>query len=169
MAVALGGRLMPVKRDPLDALFSDLVRERANWTALLASKSELDEDTGCIVWQGYLSQGYGRLGMGGTAVLAHRLSWALYHLESPGGRLVCHHCDRPACINPEHLFVGTVIDNNRDRHRKGRSVMPGCIGSRHGMSRLTENDVRRIKDMRRDGMTAEAIASHFPVSHWAIH
>lgn len=78
----------------------------------------------CWCFKGYRNrQGYGRIGVGpprGTTVLAHR---ALYILEVgpiPAGLLVCHSCDNPPCCNPDHLFPGTVKDNQEDMSRKGR-------------------------------------------------
>lgn len=66
-------------------------------------------------------KGYGRLQLGGNVVeLAHRYSWALHVGPIPEGMLVCHHCDNPVCVRPEHLFVGTAKDNTADMIAKGR-------------------------------------------------
>ena len=80
--------------------------------------------TGCWEWAGARDKdGYGQTppldGRSG-AVRAHRLAWTLTNGPIPKGLLVCHHCDNPACINPDHLWLGTSTDNNRDRERKGR-------------------------------------------------
>jgi hypothetical protein len=101
----------------------------------------------------------------------HRLSWNLYFGEIPAGMQVCHHCDTPRCVRPEHLFLGTATDNMRDCIAKGRKRPTDNRGSRHGMSKLTEQDVLRIRAMyipHIRGLRA-AIAQRFGVSVSAIN
>jgi len=81
-------------------------------------------DTGCIEWQGPRSNGYGRMSIHGKTIATHRLAYAIRHGEVPAGLWVCHHCDNPPCMNPEHLFAGTRQDNVDDRERKGRNIPP---------------------------------------------
>lgn len=77
----------------------------------------------CSLWAGALGpNGYGRIGFRGKVVNAHRVSWVLYRGEIPRGLCVLHRCDVRACVNPDHLFLGTVNDNNLDRELKGRGV-----------------------------------------------
>lgn len=89
------------------------------------AKSEQQGD--CIVFIGAKSQnGYGRIGVGNRAdgtrgnASAHRVVWEHHNGPIPEGMFVCHTCDNPPCVNIDHLWLGTVTDNNRDKAAKGR-------------------------------------------------
>lgn len=92
------------------------------------------EGDACWEWTGFRTpDGYGRIASGGkfgtapgagTMYNAHRVSWQLHNGEIPDGLVVCHKCDNPACVRPDHLFVGTQKDNMQDCARKGRIVTP---------------------------------------------
>lgn len=94
-------------------------------------------ESGCLEFQGYVSKfGYGFLKLRGRLERAHRVAWMLTHGPIPDGLCVCHRCDNPRCIEPTHLFLGTVAENNRDRHAKGRTrgwtfpgpgILPGMV------------------------------------------
>lgn len=77
---------------------------------------------------------------------AHRVSWILKFGQIPKSKLVCHHCDNPSCVNPDHLFVGTSLDNNQDMVKKGRGKYPGPInpasGDRNGLRLHPERAAR---------------------------
>jgi len=76
-------------------------------------------DTPCWLWTQRLDRwGYGKFKLNGKEVGAHRYSLLLAGID-PAGFFACHHCDTPACVRPDHLFRGTVLDNNRDRKAKG--------------------------------------------------
>lgn len=73
----------------------------------------------------------------------HRVAWTLTFGAIPRGMCVLHRCDNPPCCNPNHLFLGTVLDNNRDRHRKDRSRGPQ--GEQNAAAKLTPADVLAIR------------------------
>lgn len=84
-------------------------------------------DNGCIVWTGCIQSrngrtagGYGQCQYG----LTHRVAWMLRFGAIPRGLCVCHKCDNPPCVNPDHLRLGTIADNQREMRLKGRAVNP---------------------------------------------
>jgi HNH endonuclease len=91
--------------------------------------------------------------------LAHRYAWECFNGLIPARLFVCHHCDVPACVNPEHLFLGTHQDNMRDAANKGRHRNPVMSGSKHPASKLTEEDVLEIR--RRTDMPTIALIKAF--------
>jgi HNH endonuclease len=77
--------------------------------------------SGCWHWTGATdAKGYGSLLIDRQGVRAHRLAYMLFVGDIPDGHLVCHHCDEPSCVNPDHLFTGTNTDNMRDMVLKDR-------------------------------------------------
>lgn len=105
---------------------------------------------GCLEWQRALnSGGYGQLysGANDRPVLAHRVAWEQANGPIPKGMFVCHKCDNPKCCDPEHLFLGTLADNNRDAWRKGRMTVPSCQRHEgHWNAKLTKEQVACIRE-----------------------
>lgn len=101
----------------------------------------------CWIWQGAKSPaGYGRFMFGGSTLQAHRLAFELKGGLIPDGQLVCHKCDNPPCVRPDHLFVGDHFANARDMAAKGRSArFNGKIGQDHHMARLTSEQVAWVR------------------------
>lgn len=82
-----------------------------------------DKKTGCWLWTGSITTcGYGQINIKYKRYLAHRLSWNVHNGAIPKGFFVCHKCDNPPCVNPDHLFIGTHRDNMQDMLKKGRHV-----------------------------------------------
>lgn len=120
--------------------------------------------SGCWEWTGYVTPepdgGYGQFGISsGNMVRAHRVAWIIERGPLGKGQCVCHRCDNRRCVNPDHLFIGTQADNTKDRCVKGRSA----AGSRHGKTKLHEDDVVMIRSMRRAGATRRELADAFGV------
>lgn len=122
--------------------------------------------SGCLIWMGSRDRdtGYGLTVPGPRkCIRAHRRAYQLATGINPGLLLVCHSCDNPACVNPDHLFLGTNKDNAQDRERKGRRR--NLYGEQHGKAKLTDAGVREIRTSA-EGPTA--LARRFGVSKSAV-
>lgn len=102
--------------------------------------------TNCWEWAGHCSyKGYGIVSFKGKQTTAQRVSWQIWNGDIPRGLLVCHHCDNPPCVNPDHLWIGTPKQNTHDAMNKGRlSRLPRAWGESHGQHKLTEFQATEI-------------------------
>jgi hypothetical protein len=125
----------------------------------------------CINWPFDPKARYPRL-PDGDRKYVHRFVFELCFGPIPKGMNVCHVCDNPRCVNPDHLFVGTQSDNLKDCVAKGRWKSPMPVhknrGMHNGNAKLTEQDIPKIKLERSEGKLLREIANDFGVSRTVI-
>ena len=127
--------------------------------------------SGCWLWNGaYTGNGYPAFaptkhGYDG----AHRWSYRLHKGEIPEGLVVCHTCDNPACVNPEHLFLGTHKDNQQDCSRKGRLGGRVRHGENNAMAKLTNEQVTAIRKLQPRGSQILSVAKEHKVCKATIY
>lgn len=118
--------------------------------------------TGCWEWSGSKNQdGYGRVRWNSRLESAHRVSYELYKGTYEKTKHICHTCDNPSCINPDHLWLGDYKSNNLDKKTKGRAIGNSMPGIEHPKHKLTEEEVVEI--FHADG-TQSSLATRFNVS-----
>lgn len=118
----------------------------------------------CWNWTAAKSGGYGRIGDGKNSLIATRVSWEIHYGKITEGLHVCHKCDNPACVNPNHLFLGTHSQNMVDMAKKGRRAKKGR-GVKNGLSKLTPSGVIRIRQRYADeNITYAELAREYGVT-----
>lgn len=152
-------RLKPAGKPPF------VPPEKRFWE-FVPSPENRSED-GCWEWTGLLNNmGYGLISVKGKSTAASRFMWYLQSGEMPPSHLfVCHRCDNPKCVNPKHLFLGTIYDNNADMVSKGRQ---GRGSKKIKSSKLTESKVKEIRDLAASGISSKELALRFGVQYGAI-
>jgi hypothetical protein len=125
--------------------------------------ARVDKTGECWIWTGMTNQrptsptghnpSYGRFKLNGKITVAHRVSYTIHHGQIPPGLCVCHRCDVPLCVNPDHLFLATQRENVADCDRKGRSRrdLAGRRGPTHHKAILNPDMVRQIRQDRANG------------------
>lgn len=130
----------------LRAAFAERSRRlAANVVEIFLKRVVKSNGDGCWEWSGKrFDEGYGKFSMPGNSrktVQAHRLSYELFVGPIPDGLLICHKCDNPPCVRPDHLFPGTSAQNTQDAIAKGRMA----VGEANPRATITEADVREIR------------------------
>lgn len=136
----------------------------AKTPAQYLAENSVPHESGCILWTGAIGgTGYGVGQIAGRLIASHRLAYEVRHGEIPKGMHVCHACDVRACINPDHLFVGTHQDNMQDKVSKARQSR----GEVHGMAKIYEEQALFIL---KSGMSNSELAKMFGITrdHVAI-
>jgi hypothetical protein len=118
------------------------------------------DDSGCWLWSGaLLPNGYGMFWFDSRSVYAHRLSWEFARGPIPQNMSVLHSCDVRACVNHQHLFLGTQLDNMRDASAKGRLNVP-----HPSRQKLSDSQVAEIFRLAATGVKQVRLAEQFGVS-----
>jgi len=167
-------RSAPIRRKTKTRGWSYTRDRRRRLTASERFWEKVRRGPGCWEWQGYRDEkGYGTFHVDTArhAVKAHRFAWELAHgplsqeKVDHRGTCVLHRCDNPSCVRPDHLFLGTQTDNNRDRHAKGRSVMPKnkARGERAGKAKLSNADAVAIRRLHSEGVSQVELGRRFGV------
>ena len=158
---------MPAARRPIEERF---------WTKVNKNGPTISMSIGqCWLWTGATYNfGYGVLSVSRLEgnVQAHRFSWQFHFGPIPGDQCVLHKCDNPACVNPDHLFLGTRKINNEDMRLKGRHKNPpynnipppSHLGAAHPNAKLTDDCVRQIRALRLQGLSNKTLSAMFGVS-----
>lgn len=117
------------------------------------SRARLNIETGCWEWTGgKIRGGYGSICLAGRAQRAHRAAFVATYGAIPVGLCICHRCDNPTCVNPNHLFAGSQSENLRDAIQKGRRSV------------LDVATVLQIKSLLKQGISRKEIAQTYGTS-----
>jgi len=132
----------------------------------IKARMQVDEH-GCWVWTRGLRRGYGSISVpiDRKEKFAHRVAYEAFVGAIPDGMCVCHKCDVPACVNPDHLFLGTNADNTADMVAKGRGWRPILRGETNGRAKLTADQVSEIRALYADRQgSCRSLGAKFGVS-----
>lgn len=111
-----------------------------------------------------LYNGYGRIRFNKKSIAVHRFIYETFYGPIDKNLVCCHKCDVRNCINPAHIFIGTREENQKDMRDKGRAAK----GSRNGYSKLTEEDIPKIRHLYNDGLTQKEIGKMYGVSQTVL-
>jgi hypothetical protein len=132
---------------------------------------KVDKSGNCWVWTGGTTQyGYGHTkDDNGRDIMTHQVSWQLHYGPIPPGMCVCHTCDNPPCVRPDHLFLGTKRENLEDMVRKGRQHHNTHMrGEGNGRHKLMTEQVKSIRNEYNPKLPLSILARKYDVSDGAI-
>jgi len=125
-----------------------------------------EPNSGCWLWTSTLNKdGYAKSRYKGKSYQMHRAYYEEFKGSIPDGLCVLHKCDTPSCVNPDHLFLGTVSDNNADKVKKGRQPK----GEKHPNAKLSVPQVRAIKKLASCGWSQSYLAREYGVNFRTVH
>ena len=130
------------------------------------SSVDIKSNEECWEWKkGTTADGYGVFHYGNSSIRTHRFSYQLHNRKLEAQECVCHSCDNPKCVNPNHLWIGTRAENNADMEAKGRAVhIVQKSGENNSNAELTVSEVIAIRVMSRKGMPQARIANYIGIS-----
>jgi len=141
------------------------------WSKVKVGKVKVGDVNECWEWMASKDRkGYGELNVEGKTTKAHRISFSLI-LEDPKDKQVCHTCDNPSCVNPNHLFLGTNEDNHKDKVAKGRQARGpghGLSAEKHPNSKLSNQQVKEIRQKLLNGISGVSLAKEYSVTKTTI-
>lgn len=148
------------------------MERRMKQDALTRFMSKVQKTDSCWIWTGckaqHKKQIRGSFYLNGRNLNAHRAAWILLRGDIPEGLCVCHTCDNAICVNPEHLFLGTQLDNMRDCAQKGRivSVSKRQSHCNRGHALVDSNRTNVSSKMRRSGQCRECFLMQQRKRYW---
>jgi hypothetical protein len=146
---------------------------------------DIRNDSDCWEWVGTKgSAGYGYLYLNGIKLTVTRVMWMVKVGKIPSGHIICHKCDNPSCVNPNHLFVGTFKDNSADMTLKGRNgshakpenlfrgkhqnTEPWPRGEKHFRTKITKDDVLLVRKLNAEGFSGVEISKKTGVKYHTV-
>lgn len=133
------------------------------------SKVDIQKLRDCWNWLACIRAGYGRFRIQNCLFNANRVAYYLDTGIDPKFLRVCHTCDNPLCCNPQHLWVGSDVDNAGDRDEKNRLIVPRLPGSLNPAAKFTETQVKQIRQQVKNGQRISTLAHHYGVADSTIY
>lgn len=141
------------------------------------SKVSIGRKDDCWRWLAHIGKdGYGVFSVYSKLLKAHRFSWLITNTEKdiPEGLCICHKCDNRFCVNPNHLFLGTYVDNMQDMIKKGRQSVGMCHGKKlrgekNGKVKLTQIQVDEMRKIAKtEKITQHELAEMYNISETQV-
>ena len=150
---------------------------KIEWTDEIKKRfwKKINKTKDCWIWkEGCFINGYGQFRVGTKKMKAHRVVFMMINGEIPKNKIICHKCDNPKCVNPQHLFLGTHKDNALDSKNKGRRAFglrhgtytkphTRCKGEKNGSAKLTKENVIAIR-LQHKNTSVDVLSKNFKIS-----